>query len=78
MDRAYRNSFTPGQANAVNAGLNEIPTDRKTAADLLWELAKPGMRGQEPAWIEDAHRSLNELAADENLVNIDASQQIHM
>jgi chromosome segregation ATPase len=78
MDRAYRNSFTPGQANAVNAGLNEIPTDRKTAADLLWELAKPGMRGQEPAWIEDAHRSLNELAADEHLVNIDASQQIHM
>lgn len=78
MDRAYRNSFTPGQANAVNEGLNEIPTDRKTAADLLWELAKPGMRGQEPAWIEDAHRSLNELAADEHLVNIDASQQIHM
>lgn len=78
MDRAYRYSFTPGQANAVNAGLNEIPTDRKTAADLLWELAKPGMRGQEPAWIEDAHRSLNELAADKHLVNIDASQQIHM
>ena len=77
MDRAYRNSFTPGQANAVNAGLNEIPTDRQTAADLLWELAEPGMRGKDAAWVKDAHRSLNELAGDERLANLDAAQQLH-
>ena len=77
MDRAYRNSFTPGQAMAVNAGLNEIPTDRQTAADLLWELAKPGMRGKDAAWVKDAHRSLNELAGDERLANLDAAQQLH-
>lgn len=79
MDKAYRYSFTPGQAMAVNAGLNEIPTDRQTAADLLWELSEPEMKRLKflDGWKKDARNNLNELAKDESLVNLDAARQLH-
>ena len=64
---------------AVNAGLNEIPTDRQTAADLLWELSEPEMKRLKflDGWKKDARNNLNELAKDESLVNLDAARQLH-